>query len=77
MIVLCTVLSGIEDWVGMEEFVEEKAAWLREFLELPNGIPPHDTLSDVLGRIDPQVFQEAFLSWVHAALPSLSGEQIC
>ena len=39
MIVLCAVLSGIEDWVGMEEFAKEKEAWLREFLELPNGIP--------------------------------------
>jgi predicted transposase YbfD/YdcC len=77
MIVLCAVLSGIEDWVGMEEFAEEKEAWLREFLELPNGIPSHDTLSDVMGRIDPKAFQEAFLSWVHAALPSLSGEHIC
>lgn len=48
MIVLCAVLSGIEDWVGMEEFAKEKEAWLREFLELANGIPSHDTLSDVL-----------------------------
>lgn len=77
MIVLCAVLSGIEDWVGMEEFAEEKEAWLRGFLELPNGIPSHDTLSDVLGRIDPKAFQDAFLQWVQAALPSLSGEQIC
>ena len=77
MIVLCAVLSGIEDWVGMEEFAEEKEAWLRGFLELPNGIPSHDTLSDVLGRIDPEAFQYAFLQWVQAALPSLSGEHIC
>jgi hypothetical protein len=48
MIVLCAVLNGIEDWVGMEEFAREKEAWLREFLALPNGIPSHDTLSDVL-----------------------------
>jgi predicted transposase YbfD/YdcC len=77
MIVLCAVLSGIEDWVGMEEFAEKKDAWLREILELSNGIPSHDTLSDVLGRIDPKAFQEAFLRWAQAALPSPSGEQIC
>ncbi len=35
MIVLCAVLSGVEDWVGMEAFAEEKEAWLRGFLELP------------------------------------------
>lgn len=77
MIVLCAVLSGIEDWVGMEEFAKEKEDWLHEFLELPGGIPSHDTLSDVLGRLDPKAFAEAFTRWVQAALPSLSGQQIC
>jgi hypothetical protein len=76
MIVLCAVLSGIEDWVGMEEFAE-KESWLRSFLELPNGIPSHDTLSDVFGRIDRKAFADAFTRWVQAALPSLSGEQVC
>ena len=77
MIVLCAVLSGVEDWVGMEEFAEEKEGWLRGFLGLPNGIPSHDTLSDVFGRIDRKAFAEAFTRWVQAALPSLSGEQVC
>jgi predicted transposase YbfD/YdcC len=77
MIVLCAVLSGVEDWVGMEAFAEEKEAWLRGFLELPNGIPSHDTLSDVLGRIDPVAFRAAFTAWATAALPSLADEQVC
>jgi len=77
MIVFCCVLSGIEDWVGMEDFALEKEAWFREFLELPNGIPSHDTLGDVMGRLKPGAFGEAFLSWVRAALPGLSGEQVC
>ncbi len=77
MIVLCAVLSGIEDWVGMEEFAEEKADWLRQFLALRNGIPSHDTLSDVMGRIETKAFADAFQRWVQAALPSLSGQQLC
>ena len=77
MIVLSAVLSGIEDWVGMETFAQEREAWLRGFLELPNGIPSHDTLSDVLGRIDPVAFRAAFTAWATAALPDLAGEQIC
>ena len=77
MIVLCAVLSGVEDWVGMADFAEEKEAWLRGFLELPNGIPSHDTLSDVLGRIDPPAFQAAFTAWATAALPGLADELIC
>ena len=77
MIVLCAVLSGVEDWVGMSDFAEEKEAGLRSFLELPNGIPSHDTLSDVLGRIDPVAFQTAFTAWATAALPSLADEPVC
>src|SRR5512143_724249 len=77
MIVFCAVLSGMEDWVGMEEFAEQKAGWFRGFLELPNGIPSHDILSDVFGRLKPEAFAESFLRWVQAALPSLAGEQVC
>jgi len=77
MIVLCAVLGGVEDWVGMEAFAEEKEAWLRGFLDLPNGIPSHDTLSDVMGRIDPGAFQAAFTAWATAALPGLAAEQVC
>ena len=76
MIVLCAVSSGVEDWVGMADFAEEKEDWLRGFLELPNGIPSHDTLSDVLGRIDPVAFRTAFTAWATAALPSLADEQV-
>ena len=77
MMVLCAVLSGVEDWVGMEAFAEEKEAWLRGFLDLPNGIPSHDTLSDVMGRMDPVAFRAAFTAWATAALPNLAGEQVC
>ena len=61
----------------MEAFAEEKERWLRGFLDLPNGIPSHDTLSDVLGRIDPVAFRAAFTTWATAALPGLVGEQVC
>lgn len=77
MIVFCAVLSGIEDWVGMEEFAEQKEVWFRQFLELPNGIPSHDTLSDVFGRLCPATFAEVFRRWAHEALPILADEQIC
>lgn len=77
MIVFCAVLSGVEDWVGMEEFAVRKEAWLRGFLALPNGVPSHDTLSDVVGRLCPDTFAAVFLRWVRVALPALAGEQVC
>ncbi|MGZ8216871.1 ISAs1 family transposase [Methylomagnum sp.] len=77
MIVFCAALAGAEDWVGMEDFALEEEAWFRGFLEPPNGVPSHDTLGKVFGRLKPEPFAEAFLRWAQAALPSLSGEQVC
>lgn len=75
-IVLCAVLSGIEDWASMEEFAEAKEPWLRQYIELPNGIPSHDTLSDVIGRLKPKQFVSRFTEWTESALPTLAGEHI-
>jgi predicted transposase YbfD/YdcC len=77
MIVFSAAVSGIEDWVGMEEFGKQKWDWLKSFLDLTNGIPSHDTLSDVIGRLEPGAFAGAFLCWVKVAIPSLAGEQVC
>lgn len=76
MITLCAVLCGFEDWVSIEDFAHENEDWLRRFLPLPNGIPSHDTLSDVMGRIDRQAFAAAFAAWVREGLPSLSGRHV-
>ena len=76
MMVLRAMLSGIEDGVGMETFAQAREAGLRGFLEWPNGIPSHDTLSDVLGRIDPVAFRAAFAAGATAAWPDWAGEPI-
>ena len=76
MITLCAVLGGYEDWVSIEDFGYVNEAWLRRFLELPNGIPSHDTLSDVIGRINRDAFAQAFSEWVQAGLPELAGHQV-
>jgi predicted transposase YbfD/YdcC len=76
LIVFVAVLSGIEDWVGMVDFARLKEQWFRKYIELPNGIPSHDTLSNVIGRIKPKQFSECFTRWVSDALPSLGGQHI-
>lgn len=76
MITLCAVLSGYEDWVSIEDFAHVNEIWLRGFLELPNGLPSHDTLSDVIGRINRDAFSLAFSEWVKSGLPTLAGYQV-
>jgi predicted transposase YbfD/YdcC len=52
-IALCTLLSNGEDFADMEEFGNQREDWLKKFLELPQGIPTHDTFNRVLQAIDP------------------------
>lgn len=49
---------------------------MRGLLELPNEIPSHDTLSDVIGRIERDAFARAFSDWVRAGLPELARNQV-
>ena len=61
----------------MEDFGYVNAAWLRRFLTLPNGKSSHDTLSDVIDRIDPGAFAQALSELGRAVgLPDLAGHQI-
>jgi len=64
VIAICATMCGAEAWTEMEEFGEAKEEWLRTFLELPNGIPSHDTFRRVFMRVKPSEFQRSFLSWV-------------
>ncbi len=63
LIAICAVLSGAESWNGVEEFGRAKREWLQQFLELPQGIPSHDTFRRVFSLLDARVFQKRFVAW--------------
>jgi predicted transposase YbfD/YdcC len=75
-IAILAVISGADGWAGIEAYGNAKYEWLKSFLELPNGIPSHDTFSRVFARIEPQQFQECFLSWVNSIVGELKLEVI-
>ena len=54
---ILAVISGAQGWVAIEIYGKAKYEWLKNFLELPNGIPSHDTFSRVWARIEPSEFQ--------------------
>ena len=53
-----------------------KEEWFRTFLDLPNGIPSHDTFGDVFSRLDPEQFQRCFVEWTQAVADLLPGEVV-
>ena len=75
-IAICAVICGAEGWVDIENFGNSKLSWLKTFLELPNGIPSHDTFGRVFSLIDAQAFQLAFYEWVWAVNDIIQGQII-
>jgi predicted transposase YbfD/YdcC len=73
---ICAVICGADTWVDIENYGHSKAAWLRGFLKLPNGIPSHDTIARLFAALDPESLQECFMSWVRAVAQLSQGEVI-
>ena len=75
-IAICAVICGAEGWTDIENFGKSKFSWLKTFLELPNGIPSHDTFGRVFSMLDAQQFQLAFWEWVCAVNDIVQGQVI-
>jgi predicted transposase YbfD/YdcC len=65
-IAILAVLSGADHWTEIEDYGRSKRPWLETFLELPNGIPSHDTFGRVFALLDPSAFRESFARWIEA-----------
>jgi len=73
---ICAVVCGAEGWEDIEAYGHSKLEWLKTFLELPNGIPSHDTVSRLFARLEPSKLQECFVNWVKAIAQFSEGEVI-
>jgi len=76
VIAICAVIAGADTWEDIADFGQAKLEWFQTFLELPNGIPSHDTFNRVFARLDPQQFQASFLSWMKAVSATLEVQVI-
>lgn len=75
-IAICAVIAGADNWVEVEQFGHEKQEWFGQFLELPHGIPSHDTFEWVFGRLKPEQFQQCFLDWMQAVEEVTKGQVV-
>jgi len=66
LLVLCATLSGMEDFVEIRLWGDERMQFLRRFLPFERGLPSHDTLNDVINALDPDLFKTCFTAWVDA-----------
>ena len=64
LLVLCATLSGMEDFVEIRLWGEQRMEFLRRFLPYERGLPAHDTLNDVINALDADLFKACFSAWV-------------
>lgn len=63
-IAVCGVIVGCDGPTSIRIWAKAKEEWLKQFLELPNGIPSRDCIRRVLTALKPEAFQECFASWI-------------
>lgn len=76
VIAICAVICGADSWSEVELFGNNKRTWLNQFLELPKGIPSHDTFGRVFALIDPDEFRRRFMAWVQAINELTQGQVV-
>jgi predicted transposase YbfD/YdcC len=76
VIAIAATLCGADGWVAIAEFGRTKQPWFEQFLELPHGIPAHDTFGRVFALLVPAAFETCFRTWVASIREVIPGEII-
>jgi len=75
-ITILAVTCGADDWTDLETFGQLRRDWLKTFLELPNGIPSHDTFQRVFGLLNRNQFAACLFQWTQAIHEATGGKLI-
>lgn len=76
VIAICATICGADGWGEVAVWGRANQEWLRTFLELPHGIPSHDTFRRVFLLLDPKQFRRCFLAWIRAISKLTQGQVI-
>lgn len=76
VITILGTICGTDTWIEICEFAEAKYDWLKTFLELPHGIPSHDTFGRIFSLINPKEFEECFRNWIASLALDVENEII-
>lgn len=76
VITILATICGADNWVDINEFGEAKYDWLSTFLELPNGVPSHDTFGRVFSILDSEQFESCFCAWIKSLSIDVNSEVI-
>jgi hypothetical protein len=75
-IAILATLAGADSFVAIERYGKAKQSWLETFLELPKGIPSHDTFGRVMAMLSSDALETRFLAWVSSISERLGVELV-
>ena len=73
---VCAVIGGAEGWEDIEEYGRSQAEWFASLLDLPHGMPGHDTFRRVLSRWDPEELTPCFIAWTQTLSAASGGDMV-
>ena len=76
IIAILAVICCTDNWQEVAQWASAKRKWLKTFLDLPHGIPSHDTLGRVFATLQPEAFERCFLAWMQALARVRRGNSI-
>jgi predicted transposase YbfD/YdcC len=69
IITLCAMIAKCETWEEIADYALARFEFFKQFLELPNGVPSHDTINRTFSRINPILWQQYFIAWMKVQTP--------
>lgn len=75
-IALTATICAIDSFTDMGEFGYARKEWFESFLELPNGIPSHDTFARVFSLLAPEAVERRFMNWTADVYTLTQGEVV-
>lgn len=76
IVAVCATVGGANGWAAVARFGKAKLDFFRSFLDLPNGIPSHDTFTRVFARLDPAALLKCIQQWLAALATVAAGEVV-
>ena len=70
---VCAVIGGADCWTEVVSFARARREWFEKFLELPNGIPSHDTFARVFRLLDADALEGACVQWLRGVAGAVEG----
>lgn len=72
MIALLAILANANTWEEIHCFAVSHDKWLKTFLELPSGIPSHDTIQRVIAIVSPSALYTSTVKYLMNLIDNLA-----